>query len=230
MPDWKFHVGVAKEIFDKLGYKQGFGLFGLGSIMPDCPWMPKEESIGDGHRMRGHYADVTDDSPISIARYDTYVIDNAVNIADHLLYQGILTHLVLDRNINLLWKTIVKKVGFNRFQLPEKLLREEVSGSDCLGVKWRSTEAYSSVKYRSIHSDILPLNNIPLDICYKYYLTEDNINLMKLNITKILDRQEESTYISDIMSSSYDSIVEQTVMECVSIIVRLQHLRGLHIL
>ena len=230
MPDWKFHVGVAKEVFDNLGYNQGFNIFGLGSIMPDCPWMLVDKSISTGSRIRSHYIDVRDSQPISLASYDLYLCENAANIADNFLYQGILSHLILDRNINILWRTIIRSVESNKFQLPEKFIKEEASDTELLKIKWKSTEAYSSCKYSSICSDILQLNNIPKDIIHKYHLTEEDVNRMKFSIAGILDRPEESNYVATIMTTSYDSVVEQTVMECVSIINRLKQLKNLQLL
>lgn len=105
MPGWVWHLGLAEELIDtlKITDKQSFI---IGSLLPDTPWLSLREATNTGIRHLLHCVQRTT-GPYAVPDVSSWISVNCKKVAASPLYQGWLSHLVLDRAVNEMWNISV---------------------------------------------------------------------------------------------------------------------------
>ena len=232
MPDWRFHIGVAEDICEVLKI-ENVELFVLGSLTPDVPWMSLEDAIMRGHREKTHYAVSDKGQHIDVPRVEAFLVEHSKDVAISEFWQGYLSHIILDRNVNTTWRAIEHEVGFNRFQIPSSLSNVPVDIGHVAKLKWNDTDNYARYKYGHVMSEQWKSDEHWKEPCEVW---QDCFNVSPFecmggihSIAGTLDKDPEMVVRRVMPLSVYDAIVYQTIRECEFTINRLKelHYRGL---
>ena len=104
MAGWDLHLNVAASIAKETAVED-YKSFLLGSVLPDCPWTSTQEALTSGlydemhtrRRCSSAFAGETDITYI-VHKWHEY-------IACDPIFQGMLTHWLLDYELNTMWNS-----------------------------------------------------------------------------------------------------------------------------
>lgn len=143
MPGWTLHANVANDIMKRENVKNQKAFF-LGAVLPDCPWLELKDAIMSGMRERMHLYRARNglfgaEPDISqwCAKYG-----RALQYND--LFKGMLSHIILDNEINLLWNVAAEVDAFDRIILADG---SYVTQDKAAKTKWNELDRYREIRY-----------------------------------------------------------------------------------
>lgn len=221
MAGWELHVNVADE-FIKRGYAKNPREFMLGSLIPDCPWMDVKDALTYGYRDWMHHYGKRGGAFSSICNVSEWVISNEMMLRQHDLFKGMLTHIILDSELNTLWNTIAIVEEFDMIVLPDNKRVTHVKASQ---IRWAEVTEYNARRY-GVNSPWFKYFNGEkvVEACGllkdQYGLTNNDLSAMFENIESNLS----NTYIDRknvdliVPASSYDRLIGIVLSKYIGII------------
>lgn len=146
MPNWDLHINVANDIAKRCCPKD-YKSFLLGSIIPDCPWMTTADAVMSGMRDRLHCYHQRNGMFNGEAGITRWVTLNERNLRNSDLYKGILTHILLDNEMNSLWNGVAAVDGVNMISLPDGQL---ITQNRAAGIKWLEVQEFNKHHYGNV--------------------------------------------------------------------------------
>lgn len=173
MPGWLLHTSVAEKIADDMDVKHKED-FVIGSVVPDIPWLSVSDAIQSGKRSKLHCHVRTDNNIVDVPDISRWMAIYREQTKNSDLCKGMLTHIVLDHEINVLWNSIVTVIGFDSFVIKREGTAAVCDIKQAAQIKWTDEGCYSRAKFRMpetvrLWKDNQPINNI---------LTSDAVDIL----------------------------------------------------
>ena len=214
MPNWGLHVEVSQKLMKRLGVKNPFD-FVIGSILPDAPWL----NIAQAVNLRGllHCHERTAGNAFYSPNIEEWLNSHRDAPLSSDLYKGIVSHLILDNEINFFWNSICQKTSKGW-----KILGSgKCINADPAPIKWKETRVYSSVSgdpmglYLDYTNGELSPQAVN-ELSTAFGLTAGDIIKMPNNILSGIAEEEESAidYTWYIPIDQYEAIIDIVSTKC----------------
>lgn len=223
MAEWNWHIKLASDVAKIVGYKNLHD-FLLGSLVPDLPWgfevsVQNQNGRNETHcimRLSKGYATLCN-VPQWITEHGAYIGKDGVD-----LYNGILTHIILDSKVGTLWNGKWGAESATQARLhknPDEIMSKYAVSE----IKWNDVAlfAYNVIgDQRSWLKGGLKLSDQAVaELKHHFALDDGAIQTMPGKIDGrmhlMLEHSSDQYYFSE---STYSAIHDMVVAECAILI------------
>lgn len=217
MPNWGLHINVAERIIQDGGIQNPYD-FVIGSLLPDAPWLNMHASTNLRQFLHCHDKDEYN-YVFSSPNLSLWLSLHKDCPLSSDLYKGILSHIILDSEINFLWELICKYVGGGLSYINGKF-----SARNPVYYKWRETRVFTQFlsnptelfkKYRSYGLSEAATKELKTT----FDLLDADLDKLPSSILSTLTKDIENTegYIWYVPFEQYTAVVDTVVFKCRSL-------------